>query len=113
MNRLGTNFSKDEMHDKNNANLSAYHLNSSSSINSSHHSGISWAAVLAGTLAATALLLILNILGTGFGMSSISVWSGQGVSAGVLGFTAIAWLALTQIIAYGMGGYLAGRLRVK
>ena len=113
MSTLGTNFSKDEMHDKTNANLSANHLNSSSSINSSYHSGVSWAAVLAGTLAATALLLILIILGIGFGMSSISVWSGQGVSAGALGFTAIAWLAFTQIIAYGMGGYLAGRLRVK
>ena len=113
MSSLGANFSKDEMHDKTNTNLSANHLNSLSSINSSYHSGVSWAAVLAGTIAATALLLILIILGIGFGMSSISVWSGQGVSAGALGFTAIAWLAFTQIIAYGMGGYLAGRLRVK
>ena len=115
MSSLGANFSKDEMHDNTNinANLSPNHLNTASSINSSYHSGVSWAAVLAGTLAAAALSLILVILGLGFGMSSVSVWSGQGVSAGTLGFTAIAWLAFTQIIAYGMGGFLAGRLRVK
>ena len=80
---------------------------------SSAGSAVSWGAVLAGAVAAAALSLILIILGVGFGMSSISVWSGQGISAMTLGITTIAWLAFTQIIAYGMGGYLAGRLRTK
>ena len=80
---------------------------------SSSHSAVSWGAILAGTVAAAALSLILIILGAGFGMSSISVWSGQGISATTFGFTTIIWLAFTQIIAYGMGGYLAGRLRTK
>lgn len=113
MSGLGTNYSKDEMHDNTNTMLSANHLHASTYTNSSTHSGVSWGAVLAGAAAAAALSLILIILGVGFGMSSISVWSDQGISAGALGFTAIAWLAFTQIIAYGMGGYLAGRLRVK
>ncbi len=82
-------------------------------VHSSPYSAVSWGAVLAGAVAAAALSLILIILGVGFGMSSISVWSGQGISAMTLGFTSIAWLAFTQIIAYGMGGYLAGRLRTK
>lgn len=30
-----------------------------------------------------------------------------------MGIVAIAWLTFTQIVASGMGGYLAGRLRTK
>lgn len=33
--------------------------------------------------------------------------------AGTVGIAAIAWLTFTQIVASGMGGYLAGRLRTK
>lgn len=112
MSSLGTNFvreEKDDIHTNSNLNPS----NFTSIVNSSYQSGVSWSAVLAGTAAASALSLILIVLGVGFGMSSISVWSGQGISAEALGFTAIAWLVFTQVIAYGMGGYLAGRLRVK
>ena len=76
-------------------------------------SAVSWGAVLAGTTAAAALSLILILLGFGLGMSSISVWSNQGISTEALGITTILWLAFTQIMAYGMGGYLAGRLRTK
>lgn len=116
MSSLGSNYSNDEMHGNTvaNANFSVNHpLNNTNGLNASHVSGVSWAAVLAGAMAATALMLVLTILGLGFGMSSVSVWSGQGISAGALGVTAIVWIAFTQIIAYGMGGYLAGRLRVK
>lgn len=109
---LGTNYSQNDVHDNANAMTSANHQHAYSA-DSSTHSGVSWGAVLAGTAVAAALSLALIVLGVGFGMSSISVWSGQGISAGSLGFTAIIWLAVTQIIAYGMGGYLAGRLRVK
>jgi hypothetical protein len=53
------------------------------------------------------------MLGAGLGFSAVSPWANEGVGAKGLGITAIVWLALTQIIASGMGGYLAGRLRVK
>lgn len=79
----------------------------------SFHSTVSWSAVLAGTAAAAALSLILIILGVGLGMSSLSVWPGEGIGTVALGITSIIWLTFTQIIAYGMGGYLAGRLRTK
>jgi hypothetical protein len=113
MSSLGTNYSKDEMNGVTNVNSNPNQLNLTNNIHSSNQSGVSWSAVLAGTAVATALILILIILGVGFGMSSISVWSGQGITAEALGFTAIIWLIFTQIIAYGMGGFLAGRLRVK
>ncbi|WP_455925733.1 hypothetical protein [Pseudomonas putida] len=79
----------------------------------SNHSGVSWAAIFAGAAAAAALSLILVLLGFGLGFSAVSPWAGEGASAKALGVGAIVWLALTQIIASGMGGYLAGRLRVK
>lgn len=76
-------------------------------------SGVSWGAILAGAAGAAALSLILLILGTGLGLSSVSPWVGQGSDATTIGVSTIAWLAFTQLAASGMGGYLAGRLRVK
>src|SRR5450432_2630026 len=76
-------------------------------------SGVSWAAVIAGGFVAAALALILAFLGIGLGLTSISPWAGAGITATKLGVWAIVWLAATQLIAYGTGGYLAGRLRTK
>ncbi len=76
-------------------------------------SGVSWSSIFAGASAAAALSLILLILGIGLGFSAISPWSSQGASATTLGVSSILWLAFTQMAASGMGGYLAGRLRIK
>jgi hypothetical protein len=76
-------------------------------------SGISWAAILAGASAAAALSMLLLILGFGLGFSAVSPWAYRGVSATTFGVTTIIWLVVTQILASGLGGYLAGRLRVK
>lgn len=76
-------------------------------------SGVAWGAVLAGASAAAALSLILLVLGVGLGLSAASPWAGNGASADTLGASTIAWLAFTQLAASGIGGYLAGRLRVK
>jgi hypothetical protein len=76
-------------------------------------SGVSWAAILAGAAGAASLSLILLLLGTGLGLSSISPWSDRGASAGTIGVATILWITFTQIAASGMGGNLAGRLRIK
>jgi hypothetical protein len=76
-------------------------------------SAVSWGAIVAGATAAASLSLILLMLGTGFGLSSVSPWAYNGVSAATFGVSAILWLTFTQIIASGMGGYLAGRLRTR
>jgi hypothetical protein len=76
-------------------------------------SAVSWGAILAGAAAAASLSLILLMLGVGLGLSSVSPWVHAGVSATTLGVSAILWLMLTQLLASGMGGYLAGRLRTK
>ena len=80
---------------------------------SQHASAMSWGAILAGATAAAALSLILLILGTGLGLSSVSPWAQAGITAATFGVSTILWITFTQIVASGMGGYLAGRLRTK
>ena len=74
-------------------------------------SAVSWGAIVAGAAGAAALSLILLILGTGLGLSSVSPWAHSGVGATTLGVSTIVWVTFTQLVASGMGGYLAGRLR--
>jgi uncharacterized RDD family membrane protein YckC len=76
-------------------------------------SGVSWGAVICGAVVAAALALVLLALGAGLGLSSVSPWSNGGASPKTIGIATIVWLALMQIVASGMGGYLAGRLRTK
>ncbi|RAS32777.1 MULTISPECIES: hypothetical protein [unclassified Pseudomonas] len=82
-------------------------------IDTQSRSGVSWAAIFAGAAAAAALSMILVVLGAGLGFAATSPWANEGASAKALGVSTIIWLLLTQIIASGLGGYLAGRLRVK
>ena len=74
-------------------------------------SAVSWAAIFAGAAGAAALSLILVMLGVGLGFSSVSPWADHGASATTVGVSTILWLTLTSLVASGLGGYLAGRLR--
>ncbi|MEC5398797.1 hypothetical protein [Uliginosibacterium sp. H1] len=76
-------------------------------------SGTSWGAIMAGAAGAAALSLILLTLGFGLGLSAVSPWENEGISAKAIGVSTVVWLAFTQIAASGIGGYLAGRLRVR
>lgn len=76
-------------------------------------SGVSWASIFAGAAAAASLSLILLILGVGFGFQAISPWFHSGFSTTAIGIASILWLTFSQIAASGLGGYLAGRLRIK
>ncbi|MGH8600437.1 MAG: hypothetical protein ACRET1_07225 [Burkholderiales bacterium] len=80
-------------------------------VNETYASGVSWAAVIGGAVVTAALALVLLALGAGLGLSSVSPWSRP--SATAIGIGAIVWLIVMQIIASGIGGYLAGRLRTK
>lgn len=83
-------------------------------VNSSDNiTAVSWGAVFAGAVGAAALSLALLVLGFAFGLSAISPWSGAGASAAAIGLGGIIWLTFTQLAASGLGGYLAGRLRVR
>lgn len=76
-------------------------------------SAVSWAAVFAGAVIAAALSLALFAGGSGLGLLSVSPWRDEGLSAPAAGIGIIVWMLLTQIVAYGIGGYVAGRLRTK
>lgn len=76
-------------------------------------SAVSWGSIVAGATGTAALALLLTMLGTGLGLSSVSPWAHTGISAEAFGISAILWLTVTQLIASGVGGYLAGRLRTK
>ncbi len=82
-----------------------------SAIDDTQTSGVTWSAVFAGAVAAAALALILLILGIGLGLSAVSPWSYT--SSKAIGTSTIAWLAFMQLASSALGGYLAGRLRVK
>ena len=79
----------------------------------SAQSGVSWAAVIAGGVTASAVAIILLLFGSGLGLASISPWAGRGVSAASFTVFAAIWLIIVQWVASGLGGYMAGRLRTK
>jgi hypothetical protein len=76
-------------------------------------STVSWAAIIAGAVVASALSLALIMLGAGLGLVSVSPWSTNNVSVTTFGVLAAAWFIAVQLFASGVGGYLAGRLRTR
>src|ERR1700676_133446 len=76
-------------------------------------SAVSWAAILAGGVAAAALTLLMLAFGTGMGFSVVSPWSNSGVSSTTFSLWAGLYLVVVAMIASSIGGYLAGRLRTK
>jgi hypothetical protein len=76
-------------------------------------SAVSWAAIIAGAVAAAAMSLILLALGAGFGFTSVSPWTANEQTASTFGIAAALWLVVVQWLSSAFGGYLAGRLRTK
>jgi hypothetical protein len=74
-------------------------------------SAVSLSAIIAGTIVAIALTITLGLIGAGFGLASVSVWPGTGVSAKAFTSGAGVWLIVTQWLSAAAGGYVAGRLR--
>jgi hypothetical protein len=79
----------------------------------SRFSGVSWGAIVAGGIAAAAMALLLMALGAGLGLIAVSPWPDQGASAETVGIGVIVWSIIIEVAAFGLGGYLAGRLRTK
>jgi hypothetical protein len=77
----------------------------------SSRSAVRWGAVIAGAVIAAAVSAMLVTAGTGLGFLSISPWRNEGASASALAIGSVIWLLITQIIAYGVAGYITGRLR--
>ncbi|MGA8586192.1 MAG: hypothetical protein WB715_20575 [Roseiarcus sp.] len=99
----------------------ALHARSGAIVNTQEELGIteggasvvSWGAIIAGAVVASALSLALLMLGAGIGLVSVSPWSNNNVSVTTFGILAAAWFIAVQLFASGVGGYLAGRLRTR
>lgn len=76
----------------------------------SPRSALSWAAVFAGAIIGAALSAMLVIGGAGLGLL---VASPDDMDGTVLAVGTIVWLLLTQVFAYGIAGYVTGRLRTR
>jgi hypothetical protein len=74
---------------------------------------VSWPSIAGGALVAIATTLILFSLGSSLGLSLASPWDrGVDTAARVGAFTGI-WLVVVQWLSSAVGGYLAGRTRVR
>jgi hypothetical protein len=78
-----------------------------------NQSAVSWAAIVAGGVAAAALTLVLLAFGAGMGFSSISPWSNSGISSETFKVGAGIYLIVVAMLSSTIGGYVAGRSRTK
>ena len=72
---------------------------------------IAWGPVIAGAIAASALSFVLLTFGAALGLSIASpapTWRDASVG---LAFLSGVFVLLTAAVSFGVGGYLAGRLR--
>jgi len=76
-------------------------------------SAVSWAAILAGATIAIATWLVLFTLGAGLGLAGTSSWQDMQPSATTFRIAVGVWLIVTQWVSFALGGYIAGRLRVR
>ncbi|SSC68239.1 hypothetical protein [Ciceribacter selenitireducens] len=76
-------------------------------------SAVSLKSIIAGALAASAITLILTLIGSGLGLTMVSPWAGESVSLEAIGWTTAVWLVLVQWLSAAFGGYMTGRLRTK
>lgn len=76
-----------------------------------HH--ISWGAIFAGVFIALILQLILNLLGLGLGLTSVSATEGGNPTGSTVSIGAGLWWVISGIVAAAAGGYVAGRLSGK
>jgi hypothetical protein len=79
----------------------------------SSDSAVSWGAIIAGAVAASAITVVLSLLGSGIGLSMASPFSAQGASLTTFAITTAIWLIVVQWASAAFGGYIAGRLRTK
>lgn len=77
-------------------------------------SAVSWPAIIAGGFVAAAFTLLLLALGAGLGFSVVSPWRAAVEPTTTKAATAAGiYMAVTAVMASALGGYIAGRLRIR
>ena len=74
---------------------------------------ISWGAILAGTVVALAIQIVLTLIGVAVGLATLDPATGDNPSGTALGAGAGIWLVLSSLISLFFGGYIAARLAGK
>lgn len=72
---------------------------------------VDWAAVFAGAVVALAVSFVLLTFGAAVGLSAVSPWTSTRGSVASVSFGAAVWLILVHVWAFGLGGYIAARMR--
>jgi hypothetical protein len=72
---------------------------------------VQWGAVIAGALVAAAVSLVLIAFGTAIGLSVVSSSPTWRDASPALAIASGLYLLLTALASFGVGGYIAGRLR--
>ena len=72
---------------------------------------VQWSAVIAGALVAAAVSLVLLAFGTALGLSVVSSSPTWRDASPALAVASGLYLLLTALAGFGLGGYVAGRLR--
>lgn len=70
-----------------------------------------WAPVIAGTVLASAISLVLLTFGSAIGLSMVSPFEGEGASGTLFAIALALWLLWVIVSSFVAGGYLAGRMR--
>lgn len=72
---------------------------------------VSWGAIAAGTVTALAIQVLLAMLGTGIGASTVdTLAAGDTPTATALGGGAAIWWVISSLLSLATGGWVAGRL---
>lgn len=69
---------------------------------------IAWDGVIAGSLVGLAVTICLSLAGAAMGLTLVDPWA-KTPSVTALGFGAMIWLFIVNMLGMGIGGYIAGR----
>ena len=73
-------------------------------------SRIAWSAIFAGVVLVFSVELLLNALGAGVGLGMVTPMTGGTPTPGSFRVGAGLWLVVSTVIAFVVGGFMAGRL---
>jgi hypothetical protein len=71
---------------------------------------IAWSAVIAGSLVALAVGLVLAILALGLGLGAVDVVSGEDAEAGAITGAVGVWWTVSAMLSLFVGGWVTGRI---
>jgi hypothetical protein len=75
--------------------------------------GVEWGPVIAGAVAATALSFVLLAFGSGIGLAVSSTSPTWRDTSSLFWVVSGAYLIFIALLSFGLGGYVAGRMRVR